>query len=67
VLIVEQSSNVTCVLAGFIGGIVTYLLLNGIGWGFDWMTKKGVPFVGPSEILLDEEVSFRFVNVADVI
>jgi AGZA family xanthine/uracil permease-like MFS transporter len=40
---------------GFIGGIVTYILLNGIGWVFDWMTKKGVPFVGPSEILLDQE------------
>jgi AGZA family xanthine/uracil permease-like MFS transporter len=40
---------------GFIGGIVTYILLNGIGWAFDWLTKKGVPFVGPSEILLDQE------------
>jgi hypothetical protein len=44
-------------LAGFIGGIVTYILLNGIGWVFDWLTKKGVPLIGPSEILLDQEVS----------
>ena len=59
-------SSMSNVLAGFIGGIVTYLLLNGIGWGFDWMTKKGVPFIGPSEILLDEEASFRSVIVADI-
>jgi hypothetical protein len=52
--------------AGFIGGIVTYILLNGIGWVFDWMTKKGVPFVGPSEILLDQEVRYHFVVVVDM-
>ena len=43
-------------LAGFIGGIVCYILLNGTGWVFDKLTQKGVPFIGPSEILLDRQV-----------
>ena len=38
---------------------MTYILLNGIGWAFDWLTKKGVPLIGPSEILLDEEASLH--------
>ena len=58
-----NSIRLICTLAGFIGGIVTYILLNGIGWCFDWMTKKGVPFVGPSEILLDEQASFYSVTL----
>jgi len=40
---------------GFIGGIVTYILLNGAGYVLDLLTQKGVPFIGPSEILLDRE------------
>jgi hypothetical protein len=58
---VDQSIGTTQCLhlrpTGFIGGIVTYILLNGIGWVFDWLTKKGVPLIGPSEILLDQEAS----------
>eukprot|EP00208_Stichococcus_sp_RCC1054_P001908 CAMPEP_0206139330 /NCGR_PEP_ID=MMETSP1473-20131121/5537_1 /ASSEMBLY_ACC=CAM_ASM_001109 /TAXON_ID=1461547 /ORGANISM="Stichococcus sp, Strain RCC1054" /LENGTH=611 /DNA_ID=CAMNT_0053533077 /DNA_START=97 /DNA_END=1932 /DNA_ORIENTATION=+ len=42
---------------GFIGGIVTYILLNGAGWVLDWITLKNIPYIsriiGPSEILLD--------------
>jgi len=35
---------------------VTYILLNGTGYVLDLLTQKGVPFIGPSEILLDREV-----------
>lgn len=40
---------------GFIGGIVTYILLNGAGWCLDKLTRMGVPFIGPSEIILDQD------------
>lgn len=46
-------------LTGFIGGICTYILLNGIGWGLDFLTNKGVPLIGPSEILLDKQVCIQ--------
>lgn len=35
---------------------MTYILLNGAGYVLDLLTQKGVPFIGPSEILLDREV-----------
>ena len=43
-------------MAGFLAGAVSYIIFAALGWCIDFLTTHGMPFLGPSEVMLNNSV-----------
>jgi AGZA family xanthine/uracil permease-like MFS transporter len=50
---------------GFLAGAVSYIIFAALGWGIDFLTTHGMPFLGPSEVMLAKAEMLEVDNLHD--